>query len=49
MITLGFELLTKRRRRRRLTGIRSRCYDFLNIFAEKFCEKIGVFAQNKAK
>jgi hypothetical protein len=20
-----------------------RCYDFLNIFAEKFCEKIGVF------
>jgi hypothetical protein len=20
-----------------------RCYDFLNIFAENFCEKIGVF------
>jgi hypothetical protein len=28
---------------------RDRCYDFLNIFAEKFCEKIRVFAQNKAK
>jgi hypothetical protein len=23
--------------------IRDRCYDFLNIFAEKFCKKIGVF------
>jgi hypothetical protein len=22
---------------------RDRCYDFLNIFAEKFCEKNGVF------
>jgi hypothetical protein len=22
---------------------RERCYDFLNIFAEKFGEKIGVF------
>jgi hypothetical protein len=22
---------------------RDRCYDFLNIFAEKFGEKIGVF------
>jgi hypothetical protein len=22
---------------------RDRCYDFLNIFAEKFIEKIGVF------
>jgi hypothetical protein len=22
---------------------RDRCYDFLNIFAEKFSEKIGVF------
>jgi hypothetical protein len=26
-----------------------RCYDFLNIFAEKFGEKFGVFTQNKAK
>jgi hypothetical protein len=25
------------------------CYDFLNIFAEKFGEKIGVLTQNKAK
>jgi hypothetical protein len=25
-----------------------RCYDFLNIFAEKFSEKIGVFAQATA-
>jgi hypothetical protein len=25
-----------------------RCYDFLNIFAKKFGEKIGVLAQNKA-
>jgi hypothetical protein len=23
-----------------------RCYDFLNIFAEKFSEKIGVFCSN---
>jgi hypothetical protein len=29
--------------------IRDRCYDFLNIFAEKFSEKIGVLTQNKAK
>jgi hypothetical protein len=28
---------------------RDRCYDFGNIFAEKFCEKIGVLTQNKAK
>jgi hypothetical protein len=28
---------------------RDRCYDFLNIFAEKFSEKIGVFDSNKAK
>jgi hypothetical protein len=26
-----------------------RCYDFKNIFAEKFREKIGVLTQNKAK
>jgi hypothetical protein len=26
-----------------------RCYYFKNIFAEKFVDKIGVFAQNKAK
>jgi hypothetical protein len=26
-----------------ITVTRDRCYDFLNIFAEKFCEKIGVF------
>jgi hypothetical protein len=26
-----------------------RCYDFLNIFAEKFSGKIGVLTQNKAK
>jgi hypothetical protein len=26
-----------------------RCYDFLKIFAEKFGEKSGVFAQNKGK
>jgi hypothetical protein len=25
-----------------------RCYDFKNIFAEKFCENIGVFAQTNA-
>jgi hypothetical protein len=28
---------------------RGRCYDFKNIFAEKFCEKLAFFAQNKAK
>jgi hypothetical protein len=27
----------------------SSCYDFLNIFAKKFSEKIGVLTQNKAK
>jgi hypothetical protein len=26
-----------------------RCYDFKNIFAEKFSEKIGVLTQNKAE
>jgi hypothetical protein len=26
-----------------------RCYDFLNIFAEKFSEKIAFLTQNKAK
>jgi hypothetical protein len=26
-----------------------RCYDFLNIFAEKFCKKLAFLAQNKAK
>jgi hypothetical protein len=26
-----------------------RCHDFLNIFADKFCEKMAFFAQNKAK
>jgi hypothetical protein len=26
-----------------------RCYDFLNIFAEKIGEKTGVFVSNKAK
>jgi hypothetical protein len=25
---------------------RDRCYDFLNIFAEKFSENIGVFYSN---
>jgi hypothetical protein len=29
--------------------IRDRCYDFLNIFAEKFSTIIGVFDSNKAK
>jgi hypothetical protein len=29
--------------------LRDRCYDFLNIFAEKFCEKIGVFDLKQAK
>jgi hypothetical protein len=28
---------------------RDRCYDFINIFAEKISEKIGVLTQNKAK
>jgi hypothetical protein len=26
-----------------------RCYDFLNIFAEKFSEKLAFLTQNKAK
>jgi hypothetical protein len=30
-------------------GSRDRCYDFKNIFAKKFSEKIGVLTQNKAK
>jgi hypothetical protein len=25
------------------------CYDFLNIFAEKFCKKLAFLTQNKAK
>jgi hypothetical protein len=28
---------------------RDRCYDFKNIFAEKFCEKIGVFSPKIGK
>jgi hypothetical protein len=28
---------------------RDRCYDFLNIFAEKFSKKMAFFTQNKAK
>jgi hypothetical protein len=28
---------------RRRCSCRDRCYDYLNIFAEKFSEKIGVF------
>jgi hypothetical protein len=28
-------------------GTWDRCYDFLNIFAEKFSEKIGVFDLRK--
>jgi hypothetical protein len=28
---------------------RDRCYDFLNIFAEKFSEKIGVFDLKQSK
>jgi hypothetical protein len=31
------------RLRMAVTRTRDRCYDFLNIFAEKFSEKIGVF------
>jgi hypothetical protein len=27
---------------------RDRCYDFLNIFAGKFCEKIGVFRSKQS-
>jgi hypothetical protein len=26
-----------------------RCYDFLNIFAEKFSEKIGVFVSKQSQ
>jgi hypothetical protein len=26
-----------------------RCYDFKNIFAEKFCEKMAFFTQSKDK
>jgi hypothetical protein len=49
------------RRRWKTTGIhsnhlrgefrvtRDRCYDFLNIFAEKFSEKLAFLTQNKAK
>jgi hypothetical protein len=36
-------LLTKRRMSM------DRCYDFLNIFAEKFSEKIGVFDSKQSK
>jgi hypothetical protein len=28
---------------------RDRCYDFKNIFAENFCEKMAFLTQNKAK
>jgi hypothetical protein len=40
-------ILTLRRFTDRMT--RDRCYDFLNIFAEKFSEKKAFFTQNKAK
>jgi hypothetical protein len=29
--------------------IGDRCYDFLNIFAEKFSKKLAFLTQNKAK
>jgi hypothetical protein len=28
--------------------MQGRCYDFKNIFAEKFCEKIGVFCSKQS-
>jgi hypothetical protein len=28
---------------------RDRCYDFVNLFAEKFSEKIGVFDSNQSQ
>jgi hypothetical protein len=28
---------------------RDRCYDFLNLFAEKFSKKLAFLTQNKAK
>jgi hypothetical protein len=40
-----FRLITDPTRQPK-SGTRDRCYDFLNIFAEKFSEKIGVFCSN---
>jgi hypothetical protein len=37
------------RKLRRVCESRDRCYDFLNIFAEKFSKKLAFFTQNKAK
>jgi hypothetical protein len=31
------------------TVARDRCYDFVNIFAEKFSKKLAFLTQNKAK
>jgi hypothetical protein len=33
----------------KIRSIWDRCYDFLNFFAEKFSEKIGVFCTNYCK
>jgi hypothetical protein len=32
----------------RQIGSRDRCYDFLNIFTEKFSEKIGIFGSKQS-
>jgi hypothetical protein len=40
---------TKQRNLAGKNGIRDRCYDFLNILAEKFCKKLAFLTQNKAK
>jgi hypothetical protein len=30
-------------------SIRDRCYDFKNIFAEKFCDKIAIFDSKQSQ
>jgi hypothetical protein len=35
--------ITQRAKIRPIWSPRDRCYDFKNIFVEKFCKKVGVF------
>jgi hypothetical protein len=42
-------LAARCRTTRRDTNFHRSCYDFLNIFADKFSEKIAFLTQNKAK
>jgi hypothetical protein len=42
-IIIYYENKTQKHKNLHVDLNRDRCYDFLNIFAKKFCDKIGVF------